>query len=165
MEHIHCRIEYIAEGKPTCNILINQEKQFTFTGDSNFYEFTFKVNPGDFIFTIEHFGKNMKKQANRFIEIKKIFLNDIDIKGMIWETVQMPELPSWQNYNDFNWQGNLYLGHNATISYKFHSPIIDFLFGYHQPTTKVSQGMSSENSSFMLEMKNYFLDIVEKNNS
>jgi hypothetical protein len=162
MERIHCRIEYIADGNPTCNILINGKKEFSFTGNSTFYEFNFETPAGEFTLGIEHFGKDMKKHNNRFIEIKKIFLNDIDIKSMIWKTVQVPKLPSWQNYNDFKWEGNLYLGHNSTISYKFRSPIIDFLFGYHQPSTQTSHGMSSKDNSFIEDMKKYFSSFIKK---
>ena len=162
MEHIHCRIEYVAKENPTCNILINDKEEYMFIGNSDSVEFEFKVLLGDFKFTIEHFGKNMKKEPNKSIEIKKIYLNDIDLKSMIWNTVQVPDLPSWQNYNDYNWKGNLFLGHNSTISYKLKSPIIEFLFGYHQPSTKVSQGMTSQNNEFMNKMKEYFLKIVEE---
>ena len=69
MERITSRIEYIAKENPTCNILINGKKQCEFTGSSDYFEFPFDVNTKDFTFTIEHFGKDIKREPNKFIEI------------------------------------------------------------------------------------------------
>ena len=165
MEHILCRLEYVAKENPTCNILINGKKQCDFIGDSTFFEFTFPIDTKNFTFTIEHFGKDIKRQPNKFIEIKKIYFNDIDIKNMIWNTIQIPKLPKWQNYNDFNWKGNLFLGHNSSISYDLQSPIVDFLFDYHQPSSKAQQHTLHQNNEYLKEVKNFFLDIVQKQNA
>jgi hypothetical protein len=165
MERILCRIEYISKENPTCNILINGKKQCDFIGDSTFFEFRFEVDTKNFTFTIEHFGKDMKRETNKFIEIKKIYFNDIDIKDMIWKTVQIPKLPKWQKHNDFIWEGNLFLGHNSSISYDLQSPITDFLFDYHQPTSQKQKNILVQNNEYLNEVKNYFLDIVEKQNT
>ena len=162
MERILSRIEYVANENPTCNILINGKKQGEFAGNSDYFECEFDVNTKNFTFTIEHFGKDIKRQPNRFIEIKKIYFNDIDIKSMIWDTVQIPILPKWQNHNDFNWKGNLYLGHNGSISYDLQSPIVNFLFDYHQPSSKKQQETLAKSNEYLKEIKNYFLDVVKK---
>jgi len=162
MERIQTRIEYTALEHPTCRVLINNRLVHNFVGDDTAVEFDFEVDSGDFTFTLEHHGKDMKKQAKKFIEIKKIYFNDIDIKNMIWETVQKPKMPHWQNYKDYKWESNLFLGHNSTIDYKLSSPIVNFLFDYHQPSTKVSAGMTSQNTSFMAEMKEYFTKKVQE---
>lgn len=161
-ERILCRIEYIAQENPKCKVLVGNKTIKKFTADNESLEFYFSITQGPFDFTIEHYGKNMKRQPNKFIEIRKLFFNDIDIKNMIWDTVQVPTMPAWQNYNDYKWEGNLFLGHNASITYKLESPIIDFLFNYHQPSTKVSAGMTSKNTKFMDEMKTYFNKIVQE---
>ena len=70
MERILSRIEYVANENPTCNILINGKKQCEFTGDSDYFEFPFDVNTKNFTFTIEHFGKDIKREPDKFIEIK-----------------------------------------------------------------------------------------------
>ena len=76
---------------------------------------------------------------------------------MIWLTTQIAEIPTWQNKNDFNWQGNLYLGHNARLTYKFKSPIIEYLFDYHQPHIKNKENIAtSDNLKLISEMKSYF---------
>lgn len=162
MEHILCRIEYISKFNPTCNILINNKIVNTFTGNNNYYEFEFSVPAGNFDFTIQHFGKNMIREPEKFIEIKKIFFNDIDIKNMIWDTTQIAKLPAWQKQSDFKWDSNLFLGHNGTISYKLKSPIIDFLLNYHQPVLKTSHGMSSDDNNFLKIMKEYFEKKIEE---
>ena len=162
MEHILCRVEYISKLNPTCNVLINNKTVKTFTGNNSHYEFEFSVPAGEFDFAIQHFGKNMLKEPEKFIEIKKIFFNDIDIKNMIWETTQIAELPAWQKHSDFKWDSNLFLGHNGIISYKLESPIIDFLLNYHQPVLKTSHGMSSKDTNFLKEIKEYFEKKVEE---
>lgn len=162
MEHIHCRIEYICKDNPKVKILIDNKETHSFVGNKGNTEFTFSIDKKDFIFTIEHFGKNMKKDLEKFIEIKKIYFNDIDIKNMIWETTQIAELPKWQKSKDFKWKSNLYLGHNAKIEYKLQSPIIEFLLNYHQPIIKTSHGMASNNVNFLNEMKEYFEDKVKE---
>ena len=165
MERILSRIEYVANENPTCNILINGKKQCEFTGNSDYFEFPFQVDTKNFTFTIEHFGKDIKREPDKFIEIKKIYFNDIDIKNMVWDTVQIPKLPKWQNYNDFNWKGNLYLGHNGSISYNLQSPIVGFLFDYHQPSSKTQQKTLVKSNEYLKEIKNYFLDIVKNQNA
>lgn len=161
-ERIACRIEYIAQQNPKCSVLVNAKKVKDFVADTGEIELDFDVDNGSFDFTIEHHSKDMKREPDKFIEIRKIYFNDIDIKNMIWETVQIPTMPDWQNYNDYKWEGNLFLGHNAKLNYKLKSPITDFLFNYHQPSTKVSAGMTSQNTKFMNEMKEYFSKIVQE---
>jgi hypothetical protein len=163
MERILCRIEYVAEYSPNVRILINQKPIITFIGNKNFYEFDFEVDTGEFDFTIEHFGKDMKKESNKFLEIKKIYFEDIDIKDMIWMTTQIAEIPAWQNKNDFNWQGNLYLGHNDRLTYKLQSPIIEYLFNYHQPQIKNKENIAtSDNFKLLSEMKSYFEEKIKE---
>lgn len=165
MEKIFCRINYQSNRTkpfPKCKILINDKKIHDFVADKTHEEFVFEIPEGPFRFTIEHYDKNMKHETEKFIEILKIYFNDIDIKSMIWNTTQIAELPNWQKKEDFEWKSNLYLGHNATISYNLKSPIIKFLLDYHQPEIKTSSGMTSNNSKFLKEMKNYFIKIVEE---
>jgi len=104
----------------------------------------------------------MKRDLNKFIEIKKIYFNDIDLKNMLWDTEQVPQLPEWQKMEDYKWESNLYLGHNGYIEYKMHSPILDFLLEYHTKGAKVSSNMGSYNMELLYEMKEYFSTIVKE---
>lgn len=162
MEHIHCRLEYTAKDDPKVRISVNDSVVHEFIGGNTHEEFEFVARDKNLIFKIEHYDKDMKKEINKYIEIKKIYFNDVDIKDMIWETTQQADIPSWQNKSDFVWQSNLYLGHNASISYNLESPIMEFLLDYHQPDKKTTVGMSSDNNNLLHEMKEYFQQIVDQ---
>src|SRR5210317_859898 len=132
IEKISCTIDYASNGHPECSILINDQVVHKFIGNkTNQEKFTFNVENGNFVLKICHFGKNMKTEPSKFIEIKKICFNNVDIGSMIWQTEQQPELPTWQSKKDFVWKSNLYLGHNGYIEYALHSPILDFLKNFH----------------------------------
>ena len=79
---------------------------------------------------------------------------------MIWKTTQVAELPKWQNKEDFQWESNLYLGHNGYIEYTIESPVIEFLLSYHTAGAKVSNNMESCDMRLLYEMKEYFSKIV-----
>lgn len=161
-EKIFCTLEYDAKDNPTCKVLVNDKIVHEFIGDKKEVSFSFEVLSGPFNLKILHYGKNMKREINKFIEIKKIFLNDVDLKNMIWDTVQVPELPEWQDSKDFDWRSNLYLGHNGYIDYKLKSPIIDFLLEYHTYGVKTSSNMNSYDMNLLYEMKDYFSKIVSE---
>ena len=161
-EKIKCRIEYKANNNPTCRVVVNDIVVYGFKGDSKDVDFKFEVPVGSFSFKIIHYGKDMKKEVDKFIEIKKIYFNDIDLKNMIWETTQVAEVPVWQDSKSYKWDGNLYFGHNGYIEYNLCSPIVDFLLEYHKKGAKVSSNMGSYNMDLLYEMKEYFTKIVRE---
>jgi hypothetical protein len=161
-EKINCRIDYEAKDNPKCRIIVNGRSVHDFVADGNTETFCFKVANGPFDFRVLHHGKDMKREINKFVEIKKIYFNDIDFKNMLWHTVQEPDLPKWQNKDDYKWEANLYFGHNGYIEYKMHSPILDFLLEYHTKGAKVSSNMGSYNMELLNEMKQYFSKIVKE---
>lgn len=140
---------------------MNDKTVHEFIGNNKTEKFTFEASTGAFDFRIQHFGKDMKKEQEKFIEIKKIYFNDIDIKNMLWETTQIPELPKWQSPDDFEWKSNLYLGHNAHIDYKMRSPVVDYLLDYHTKDVGVDN-VGSYNMDLLLEMKEFFSKIVDE---
>ena len=161
-EKINCRIDYESEHNPNCRILVNGKVVHDFVASKQLVKFSFTVNKGPFDFRILHYGKDMKRDLNKFIEIKKIYFNDIDLKNMLWDTEQVPQLPEWQKMEDYKWESNLYLGHNGYIEYKMHSPILDFLLEYHTKGAKVSSNMGSYNMELLYKMKEYFSTIVKE---
>jgi len=162
IEKIKCRLEYDSNHDPKCRITVNGNIVHDFIGQGSNEIFEFETLQGSFTFRIELYGKDMKKDIEKFIEIKKIYLNDIDLKNKIWETKQIPEMPKWQDVGDFNWEGNLYLGHNGYIEYELRSPIVDCLLQYHTAGAKVSSNMGSYNMELLYEMKEYFSKIVKE---
>ena len=130
-EKINCRIDYDAKDNPNIRIVVNGKAVHDFIADKDKETFSFEVANGPFDFRILHYGKDMKREVEKFVEIKKIYFNDIDFKNMLWHTEQVPELPKWQSKDDYKWEANLYFGHNGYIEYKMQSPILDFLLEYH----------------------------------
>ena len=161
-EKVFCVLKYEATDNPKCKILVDGKVVHDFIACSNEENFSFDVKEGSFEFKILHYGKNMRLDTKKFIEIKAIYFNDIDFKNKIWETTQVAELPGWQNKEDFKWEANLYLGHNGYIEYKMQSPVIDFLLAYHTKGAKVSSNMESYDINLLYEMKEYFSKIVEE---
>ena len=161
-EKINCKIDYESKDSPRCRILVNNQSVHEFVGNGEEEKFSFMVDKGPFTLRILHHGKDMKRDVNKFIEVKKIYFNDIDIKGLLWQTRQVADIPHWQNENDFEWQSNLYLGHNGYIEYQMRSPIMDYLLEYHTKGAKVSSNMGSYNMDLLYEMKEYFSKIVKE---
>jgi len=161
-EKVFCTFKYTANDQPKCRVLVNGKvvHDFIATGDEE--NFTFEVGHGPFVFRILHYGKNMKIETDKFLEIKSIYFNDIDFKNMIWDTSQVAELPEWQNKDDYEWKANLFLGHNGYIEYSMESPVINFLLEYHTKGAKVSSNMGSYDMDLLYEMKQYFEKIVKE---
>ena len=155
-EKINCTIDYESYGNPKCKVLVNGKVVHDFLGDNVSESFNFYVDNGIFKFRILHYGKDMKRESKKFLEVKKICFNDIDLKNMLWETTQVPEIPAWQRQSDFKWDANLYLGHNGYIEYDMQSPIVNFLLEYHTKGAKVSSNMGSYDMDLLYEMKEYF---------
>ena len=162
MEEISCKICYNSKDSPKCRISVNDTAVHEFIANQTQETFNIQVPEGAFDLKIEHYGKNMKKEVDKFMEVEKIFLNDIDIKNKIWDTTQIADVPKWQDKNDYRWKGNLYLGHNGYVSYRFESPIFKFLSDYHNQDKKVSSNMESYDMDLLYEMKDYFSKIVEE---
>ena len=161
-EKVFCTLKYEANDNPKCRILVNGEVAHDFIARNDEENFSFDVNKGPFGFRILHYGKDMRKDTKKFIEVKSIYFNDISFKNKIWETTQVASLPRWQNKEQFNWDANLYLGHNGYIEYKMQSPVIDFLLEYHTKGAKVSSNMGSYDMELLYGMKEYFSKIVKE---
>jgi hypothetical protein len=161
-EKVSCSITYEAKDNPKCKILVNGKAVHDFVGSTGEEDFLFEIDKGPFDFKIVHYGKDMKNDTEKFIELKAIYFNDIDFKNKIWETTQVAEIPAWQRQSDFKWDANLYLGHNGYIEYKMESPVIDFLLEYHTKGAKVSSNMGSYDMDLLYEMKEYFSNLVKE---
>jgi len=162
VEKITCKIFFESKHNPTCKVVVNGKTVHDFTATSDHVSFDLQVEEGPIIFRFIHYGKDMKKQVDKFIELKKIYFNDFDLKNLIWETTQVPDLPAWQNSEDFEWKSNLYFGHNGYVEYKFWSPVLDYLWKHHTKGAKVSSNMGSYNMELLYEMKEYFSKIVKE---
>jgi hypothetical protein len=86
-------------------------------------EFTVLPKPeGTSTLIVEHYGKNAYTEHDKFIEIIGMRINNIPLRNILWESTQYPITAPW----DEPWQenGNLYLGHNGHIVWKFQNPVL-----------------------------------------
>jgi len=160
-EKINCKIFFESKNNPTCSVIVNGKTVHKFTATSDHVSFNFEAQEGPLTLKFVHYGKDMKKQVDKFIELKKIYFNDIDLKNLIWDTTQVADLPPWQKQEDYKWKSNLYFGHNGYVEYKLRSPILDFLLQHHTMGAKVSSNMGSYDMKLLYEMKEYFSKIVD----
>ena len=110
-------------GWPLCRVLWDNKQVHNFKADGQEIEFT--VLPkleGDSTLIIEHYGKNVYTEHDKFIEIIGMRINNIHVKNILWDCTQYPIVAPW----DESWQedGNLYMGHNGHIVWKFQNPLL-----------------------------------------
>ena len=101
-----------------CRILWDNKQVANFKADGQEIEFTvLSKTKGTSTLIVEHYGKNVYSEHEKFIEIIGMRINNIALKKHFMGTTQYPITAPW----DEPWQedGNLYLGHNGHIVWKF----------------------------------------------
>lgn len=150
MESIKLKLNYQSQssnGWPLIMIKINETVVDRFEANTTEWEkkFNLDLNENN-ILKIEHYGKNYLTDHNpdKYFELQKIFINDVDLKHHIHKFKQLAYLPPWDHEDPP--EHSLYLGHNGILSLKFNSPVnqwIQYLFNINsdtmdgQQTTKV----------------------------
>jgi len=129
--------------------------------EANGQEIEFTVLPtatGTSTLIIEHYGKNVYTEHDKYIEIVGLRVNNIDLKNILWESTQYPIVAPWDE--PFQQDGNLYLGHNGHIVWKFKNPLL--LDIQHRLGVRHSTQEGQESTRAVLaEIKEYFAN--EKN--
>jgi len=124
--------------------------------EANTDSIEFPVVPGNKLTSclrLEHYGKNYITDK-KYIEAKKIYINNIDLEHIVWDGVQVATLPPWDKNNPVM-PGNLYLGHNGYIEWTFKNPLLKDI--QHRLNKGVPQINGQETSRAVLEeMKQYF---------
>lgn len=119
--------EYSESGWPLIRVSYDSKTIANFEANNSTLEFTIKqnINSTTSCLCVEHYGKNYQTD-NKFFEVKKIFVNNIDLEHLLWDGVQYPILAPWEEQclQDVSYPGNLYLGHNGRIEWKFNNPIL-----------------------------------------
>jgi hypothetical protein len=127
------KIVYLAStwsqsGWPLVRVLFNDEIVANFEANKNQVEFTVQQDPDPrnvSTLVVEHYGKNYHND-DKFFQVEKIYINNIDFEKILWEGVQHQILPPWDwddRLNDCD-SGNMYLGHNGQIVWNFKNPIL-----------------------------------------
>jgi hypothetical protein len=128
---ITIKINYLASsysdiaGWPLIRILFNNQQVFNAEASGEYFEFVIFQDPDALsnILKVEHYGKNYL-QDDKFFEIKKILINNVDIDSILWDSIQYPILPPWDSQENLEQPGNLYLGHNGSIVWNFSNPLM-----------------------------------------
>lgn len=114
-------------GWPLIRIIYDDKIIKNFEADDLEAEFQIEQNLTDEYSTlkIEHYGKNYHSDK-KFFEIEKVWINNIDIEHILWESYQYPILPPWDDKSQEQTfqKGNMFLGHNGYIVWRFKNPII-----------------------------------------
>lgn len=115
--------EYSANGWALARAVFNGTTVANFEANNNTLEFNIvPTNEFSCSLKIEHYGKNYITD-NKFIEITKMYINNIDLEHVLWQGVQVATLPPWDD-GDPVMPGNLYLGHNGYIEWTFENPLL-----------------------------------------
>lgn len=159
METIKLRLDYKSQsnnGWPFVMIKINgvilarfQADNTTWTGD-----FDIELQQHNTLH-IEHFGKNYITDSNpdKYFELVKIYVNDVDLKHHIHRIKQTAFLAPWDTEQPPS--HSLYLGHNGYLELEFDSPVdawIQNLFGI----TAETMHDQTSSRSVLEEVKKYF---------
>lgn len=104
---------------------------------------------------IEHYGKNYITDQNpdKYFELEKIFVNQVDLKHHLHRFQQFAYLPPWDHSPPPD--HSLYLGHNGYLKLEFTSPVnqwIQKLFGL---TSGTMHGQSTTRE-VLQQVKNFF---------
>lgn len=145
-------------GWPLIRIIYNKKikKNFEASGSEIEFNITQSSKLKKSVLKIEHYGKNYHND-DKFFEIEKMWINNIDLEHIIWESRQYPILPPWdENSNTpFFYKGNLFLGHNGYIEWKFKNPILIDIKNRLGKTVSRIDGQETT-SEVLNSIKNYF---------
>ena len=143
-----------AGGWPLCRILWDTVQVANFKADGTEIEFTVLPKPtGTSTLIVEHYGKNVYTEHDKFIEVKRIWVNNIDLKNILWESVQYPIVAPWDE--PFQQAGNLYMGHNGHIVWRFENPLLLDIQRRSGVKQQAQEGQESTRT-VLKEIKEYF---------
>lgn len=75
------------------------------------------------VLRFHHYGKNYIAE-DKWVEVKKMYINNIDLQHVTWDSVQHAFIPPWDNESSGVLHSNLYLGHNGYVEWQFKNPLL-----------------------------------------
>ena len=118
---------------------------------------------GEFEFTpvelnslqIEHYGKNYitDSSPDKFFQLEKIWINEVDLKHHIQLLKQTAYLPPWDTEGPPDYSH--YLGHNGYLELKFTAPVDTWIKRVFNVTTDTMDGQHST-IEVLREVKQFF---------
>lgn len=126
-----------------------------FEANASSWEGEFTTDKENFILKIEHYGKNYTTDhsPDKYFKLKKIFINDVDLKHHIHKIKQRTFTPPWDTPVDDN--NNLYLGHNGYLYINLTSPVDSWIKILFNVTSETMHGQSTT-KEVLNEIKKYF---------
>lgn len=142
-------------GWPYVRVLWNNKVMINKEANGQIFEFTVD----DFLDTntlaFEHYGKNHVIDNDKFFQIDKIFINNVDLCHITQECKFDAIMPPWEEQDSIEIIGNTYMGWNGKLVYTFENPIM--LDIQKRLGRTVTQMEGQETSRDVLNhMKNYF---------
>ena len=161
MENIKFEFQHVSIKNPLIKIVIDGKIYANMQIDNN-DPITIECNleNGKHSIEIQHYGKNYNYDSDRSFELKKIKINDVDVKYEMFKFVQYPDLPPWESWHSQNnpiaWINNLHLGHNGKLVYNnFQTPSIDW---FKKNFDNVHQPVGMQSSKEILNLaKEFFI--------
>ena len=166
MERTNFKFDFTKAGLPLIKLLVDGKiyANHRCTRDGSI-SIDCELKDGKHVIEIVHYGKNYSTDTDTHFELQKLYINEVDIKQELFNFIQYPDIPPWDNWHVDNhpleWKNNLYLGHNGKLMYnEFITPSIPWFHkrfsNIHQP-----QGMRS-NKEFLQEMKKDFANETDR---
>lgn len=138
-----------------CEIRWNNKTVKRFEANVDVVEFTVvqDIQAENSVLEFHHYGINHHRD-NKWVEVKQIFINNIDLQHITWDGVQRAFIPPWDDIDPVM-PGNLYLGYNGYITWKFENPILLDIQRRLNRTVKQIQGQETTRA-VLNEIKDYF---------
>ena len=114
----------------------------------------FTINNATLI-QIEHYGKNYitDQVPDKFFELEKIWINEVDLKHHIHKFKQTAYLPTWDHEEPP--ETSLYLGHNGYLALEFTSPVDNWIKRLFNINNETMDGQQSTRQ-VLDQVKQYF---------
>ena len=159
IENIKLKLIYQSQsnnGWPMIMIKINEEivSRFEANGSEWHAELTVDLQQQN-VLKIEHYGKNYitDQSPDKYFELKKVFINEVDLKHHIYSFKQTAYLAPWDTVSPPD--HSFYLGHNGYLSTMFESPVNDWIQKLFGLTTGTMHGQSTKRA-VLNQVKKFF---------
>lgn len=156
MEHIKIKIQVQFELSPRTIVSVNQNVVFDQKINHNEINLEAQIDNSAWSLGIRHSDKDYIESNNEFIEVKNIFLNDVSVGKMLWNTVQVPTDIDYNEMIKHNWKGNLFLGHNSYCIWNFTSPVETMLRNYYKTNSNKTMNAQETTQETLDYMKQKF---------
>lgn len=122
---LYSHSEYNSDyGWPLLRIKWNNNIVANIEANNSAIEFTINNVLKNNKLTFEHYGKNHINDNSKFVEIKKIYFNNVDLDNILLQGKYYPILPPWEKQISKPIIENTYMAWNGTLVYTFKDPLM-----------------------------------------